>query len=345
MGRSSTWEILAKKKAGQGRSWPRRLGCLALLLLVGAPMLLGLVAEVYFRHVPYAIHQDDALPPQQGPTDRGLWIRYLGVSGYEISDGTTTILIDPVATRPRASELLFPLASDPLLEEAWCPKADFILINHPHHDHSLDTPAIARRTGAEVYGSTSTCNLAQSRGVDAAKTHPIAPGDELSLGGFTVTVGEAKHVPIFGMDPPFAGEVSPDAGALWFCQFGLDLTFSFHIRAADGTQVWFHPTILFESGSLKEKQADLLIYGINGVPLERERTHAILAESGASWVIPTHYDNFTQPLNAGLALFPGVDMDAFRSQVRSYNESADAPVRWSVLDYGQRLYLPPPADE
>ena len=338
MGRSSTWDILNNGRPK--RRWLRRLGWAVALLL--APFLtLVVVAEVYFRHVPYTIHPDDAVTPQQGKVGEGLWIRYLGVSGYEVSDGTTTILLDPTATRPRPTELLLPLASDPLLEEPLCPRADFILVNHPHHDHSLDVAAIAKRTGAEVYGSTSTCNLARSRGVDAAKTHPVEPGDELTLGSFTVTVGEAKHVPILGMDPPFAGEVSPEAGALWFWQFGLDETLSFHLRSENGTSVWFHPTIKFEEGDLGGLTADVLIYGINGEPLKSVRTRAIVQESQAQLVLPTHYDNFMQPLNAGLALFPGVDPATFRRHLKSYNREFDADVRWAVLDYGQRVHVAP----
>ncbi|MEZ6184498.1 MAG: MBL fold metallo-hydrolase [Planctomycetota bacterium] len=338
MGRSSTWEL---NNAGRPKRRWRRLLLGLVLLLVLSPGVLAVVAETYFRHVPYAIDPEDALGPQQAQADQGLWIRWLGISGYEISDGTTTILLDPTLTRPRPSELLLPLASDPKVVDPWIARADYILVNHSHHDHALDVPAIATRTGAQVYGSTSTCNLAQSRGVPAAQTHPIAPGERVTLGTFTVTAAKAVHVPILGMDPPFAGEVSPSAGKLWFWQFGLDETLSFHLRSENGTSVWFHPTIKFEEGDLGGLTADVLIYGINGEPLKSVRTRAIVQESQAQLVLPTHYDNFMQPLNAGLALFPGVDPATFRRHLKSYNREFDADVRWAVLDYGQRVHVAP----
>ena len=48
---------------------------------------------------------------------------------------------------------------------------------------------------------------------------------------------------------------------------------------------------------------------------------------------------------AGLALFPGVDPDAFRAQLKAYNRETSSDVRWALLDYGQRVYVPPPPSE
>ena len=39
-----------------------------------------------------------------------------------------------------------------------------MFIAHSHHDHALDVAYIAKRTGARVYGSDSTLNLARGEG-------------------------------------------------------------------------------------------------------------------------------------------------------------------------------------
>jgi len=66
-------------------------------------------------------------------------IRYLGHASWELSDGTTTVLVDPWLTgNPKA-----PVSADEL-------SANAILLTHGHEDHYGDTISIAKRTGAPV---------------------------------------------------------------------------------------------------------------------------------------------------------------------------------------------------
>ena len=61
--------------------------------------------------------------------------------------------------------------------------------------------------------------------------------------------------------------------------------------------------------------------------------NGLRAESGAVRVLPTHYDNFFQPMQKGLAFMPGTDLRA----PRVFFE----PLPWLVLDYDERITLPP----
>ncbi|MBI2361860.1 MAG: hypothetical protein HYV15_00535, partial [Elusimicrobia bacterium] len=56
-------------------------------------LLVASAAVFRFRHRPY---RPPAFSSEAGP----LRLRYTGVSGYELGDGKTTVLLDPVATRP-----------------------------------------------------------------------------------------------------------------------------------------------------------------------------------------------------------------------------------------------------
>jgi L-ascorbate metabolism protein UlaG (beta-lactamase superfamily) len=337
------WDALPGAESGQpgaasGRgSWRRRLVWLIALAAL-APVGLVMAAVGMFRHVPYQVPAEWTFQtPSERPADQdgGLTVRYLGISGYEVSDGETTLLLDPQLTRPTVLGLWQgPLTPDEALLEA-CPKADFILVNHGHYDHALDAPALALRTGATVVGTQSSINLALARGVPPGQTLLAQPGQRLVLGTFTIDVRPSRHPAILGMPEPMPGVIPPDAGPLWWWQFTQDGALCYRLLAA-GTSLWFHPTPTHE-GELNGLPARNLIMGVNGEPLTPGLAAEVLGEVRPRRVIPTHFDNFLQPRGRGLALMPELDLGAARDCVRG----ADPDVEWIVLDYDQTIWLPP----
>ncbi|MBE2253552.1 MAG: MBL fold metallo-hydrolase [Myxococcus sp.] len=314
--------------------WLKRLG-LAAVVVLGVTLVGFLVAV---RHVPFTI------PPADRPsaalrteTDGGLSLRYLGVSGYEVSDGTTVVLLDPTPTRPPPLTFLSgPIEPDEALGAKECPKADVILVNHTHYDHALDVPAIARRTGALVVGSQSTVNLARSRGVPAEKTRVVKAGDTLTVGGFDIVVGRSRHTDIAGISEPMSGVVPVDAGKLWFWEYALDETLFYRLEAR-GTSIWFHPTSTWAEGEILGPPAGTLIVGVTGEAQTPAKARGLLAAVKPRLVLPTHYDNFFQPWEKGLAKMPGLDLD----KTRAVFDGLDAGTSWAVLDQGERVFLPP----
>ncbi len=82
-------------------------------------------------------------------------IRFLGHAAFELTDGDTTVLIDPFLTgNPKA-----PLSADEV-------SADAILLTHGHADHLGDTVAIAKRTGAEVVAIVEIANELREEGLE-----------------------------------------------------------------------------------------------------------------------------------------------------------------------------------
>lgn len=316
----------------------RRRVALGLAVLLALPVVTAAGFLLWVRHVPWAIpqtHRGPASlrsPPPGGP---GLTVRYLGVSGYEVTDGTTTVLLDPTPTRPPPLALLAPLSPDEALGAKECPRADVILVNHSHYDHLLDVPSIALRTGALVVGSPNTVNLALSRGVPAEKTKVVKPGERFTVGTFTIDVRGSHHTDIAGLSQPMSGVVPPTAGALYFFQYALDETLFYRLEA-NGTSLWFHPTSTFQPGEVGTPPAPTLLVGVTGEDVTKEKAAALLAEAKARLVLPTHYDNFFQPVEKGLALMPGLDLDGARSAYLA----ADPHLTWAVLEVGERVYLP-----
>ena len=99
-------------------------------------------------------------------TQTSVTLRYLGAAGWEISDGSVTVLIDPYVSRingpPPPGGAGTPMAGDTRLKVGWddiaasdvnaidtriC-GADFVLVTHTHYDHVLDVPQIALRKHA-----------------------------------------------------------------------------------------------------------------------------------------------------------------------------------------------------
>lgn len=308
------------------------LGVLALL----PPGFVALFCVV-MRHVPWSIPEPlraPAAPPVgQGG---GLWVKYLGVSGYEVTDGTTTLLLDPTYTRPTGLELLSPVESDPALVARHVGKADFVLVNHTHHDHALDVPAVAARTGAQVLGSPSTLNYCRSRGVPEAQLREAKPGERLTLGTFTVDVRASVHTSLGPLHGLMSGVVPPDAGRLMFWQLTQDGCLAYRLSAG-GATLWWHPTSTYADGELAGLEARTLILGVTGEEITADKATRIIGDTKPARVLPTHYDNFFQPLSKGIALMPRCDLGAVRAAL----DAAQPGLPMWVLDFGQMVHLPP----
>ena len=311
------------------------------LLAVALPFFVGAVLSFVARHQPWSIPKSMGYVSPAETPGRGLWVRYLGVSGYEISDGATTLILDPGLTRPRVVELLTgPIDPDPDLSARLTPKADFVLVNHAHYDHILDAPEILRRTDATMVGSRSTGNLALARGLPPAQVRVVEPGDRVTLGSFLVEVGHAEHSPAYGFASLAAGVIPPDAGPLWMWEYAADASYSYRISGG-GASILFHVSSQFVAERVSAVPVGTVFLGVAGKKLSEATARDVMSRCRPQRVFPTHYDNFFQPVDAGLALLPGLDLDAVAAIFRKVAPEA----RFGVLDYGERIYLPPDRDE
>ena len=89
-------------------------------------------------------------------------IRFLGHAAFELSDGSTSVLIDPYLTEnPKAA-----VSADELSPQA-------ILLTHGHFDHFGDTPAIAERAGSDVVAIVEIARELAARGAgEGARPEP-----------------------------------------------------------------------------------------------------------------------------------------------------------------------------
>ena len=211
-------------------------------------------------------------------------IRFLGHAAFELTDGDTTVLIDPFLTgNPQAAATADEVS------------ADAILLTHGHIDHFGDTVAIAKRTGADVVAIVEIARELSSEGLE--KVH------DPNLGG-TVELdwGSVKLVPAWHTSTTPKGTASTPAGLL----------------VKIGGKLIYHlgDTALFSDMELIARRAgeiDVALMCVGG-HYTMDRFDAIEAAKliGAREVIPCHYDTFP-PIE--------IDVQAFKADVETDTSS------------------------
>ena len=144
---------------------------------------------------------------------RPLEFTHFGAAGWKITDGETVILLDPYLSRMRFQGRKYgphdatDIADDPRpvvkMDEVAghdtetidknVPKADFIMLSHSHFNHAMDVPYIAKKTGAVVIGTESTCNIAANGGVPDEQIHAVRGGEDFQYDELSVRVIPSLH--------------------------------------------------------------------------------------------------------------------------------------------------------
>jgi L-ascorbate metabolism protein UlaG (beta-lactamase superfamily) len=210
-------------------------------------------------------------------------IRFLGHACFELSEGGTTVLIDPFLTgNPKAAV------------EAGELNPTHIFLTHGHPDHYGDIEDVAKRTNAQCVAIVEIAQELQGKGIENASDPNL--GGTVEFDG-----GWVRLVPAWHTSTTPGGTANTPAGLV------INL----------GGKVVYHlgDTALFSDLQLVKQRGeiDVALMCIGG-HYTMDRHDGVEAANlvGAKEVIPCHYDTFP-PIET--------DAEAFKSDVESRTSS------------------------
>ena len=222
-------------------------------------------------------------------------IKFHGQSCFELSDGETTVLVDPFLKPNNPIAVATAEEVDPT----------HIAISHGHVDHMADAVPVAKRTGAHCIAIVELAKWLEARGVENVSDPNFGGTVEFDWGYVALVPAWHTNTLPGSEESPFSAElgvpIGPAAGLV--------------IRIGETTVYHAGDTCLFSDMKLiaQRHDIDVALLPIGG-HYTMDRRDAVMAAEfiGAGTVIPMHYDTFP-PIET--------DPEAFKTEVEEKTSS------------------------
>ena len=222
-------------------------------------------------------------------------IKYHGHSCFELSEGETTVLVDPFLKPNNPSAVH--------TGEEVAPT--HIAISHGHADHMADAVPVAKRTGAHCVAIVELAEWLKGQGIEEVSDPNLGGTVEFDWGYISLVPAWHTSTLPGSEEAPFSAEHGISLGTAAGLVIKIGETTVYH--AGD--------TCLFSDMKLVAERSDIDVFCVPiGGHYTMDRRDAVIAAEfvGAGTVIPMHFQTFP-PIET--------DAGAFKEEVESKTSS------------------------
>lgn len=281
-----------------------------LAILLGLALLVvGVFTVPFYKEPP--VDPAWTIEGSQDIPEGAVTVRFTSTATLLFSDGTSNIMIDGWFSRPSAFALAVGEIEPDLdaitrgLAANEVDTLEVVIPVHSHYDHAMDSPEVARRTGARLLGSESTANIGRGWGLPESQIQVFADRVPVQVGDFTITPFESRHFEFpdptmreqaLG-NPDITEPLVPPAGAF---DYRVGKAYVLHIEHPRGS-VAIVGSAGFIEGQLQGTQADIVFLGVGGLGSQTDAyREAYWSETvdtlAPHTVVPIHFDGLTAPI-------------------------------------------------
>jgi L-ascorbate metabolism protein UlaG (beta-lactamase superfamily) len=255
-------------------------------------------------------------PTQPDPS--AVSVQWLGTASFRVEYQGHVVLIDPYMTRSSVGSLLLaPIRPNEDVLARELPRANAIVVGHTHFDHASDVPALARRTGADVFGSFSAARLCLSQGVTPARVHIVEQcvDDAVRTGPFRIRFLPSRHGPFLAGTVPFPGGIDSARAPMRMQQYRSGTVFVLELEVGGRRLVHLGSAELPTCGTAWA--ADLLMLCSAGWRAAHQLPERVVERYRPATVLLSHWDNFFRPLSLPAQRLPGMALERLAERLRA----------------------------
>ncbi|WP_162068029.1 MBL fold metallo-hydrolase [Burkholderia sp. THE68] len=253
------------------------------------------------------------------PPPGTITVTWLGTTTLLFDDGVSQVLVDAFLSRPSLGQVTFGRLQtlsglvDKILCDAHADRLRGIFVTHSHYDHALDVAHVALKSGALLYGTHSTLNLARGGGVKDEQLRHFVRWRSEPVGAFDVMPIPSKHSPPLPFVNDNIGERIREPIRQPLRQSAYVEGGTYDLLITHGShRILVVASGNYEEGTLHDVRADVVFLAIGGIGTRSVDYHTRFYDNTVGCVrprlvIPVHWDDFFEPLSGELPAMLGAN--------------------------------------